>query len=119
MFSDEFIVDEIIDFLLAGTQTTMMTTQTVLSHFATDLESLERVRKELRETLGERDLLGLDHDDCQSLSYLGNVIYEALRYNPPVAGNSFLGVFTETKLGNMTIRPDVTLSINVYGLHYN
>lgn len=48
MFSDEFIVDETIDFLVAGTQTTMLTTQTVLSHFSTDTESLERVRRELK-----------------------------------------------------------------------
>ena len=40
VFNEEGIVDELIDFLIAGTQTTQYITQTVLAHFATDPESL-------------------------------------------------------------------------------
>ena len=46
IFNDEFIVDELLDFLAAGTQTTQIAAQTLLSHFATDSESLERIRQE-------------------------------------------------------------------------
>ena len=119
VFSDEFIVDELIDFLVAGTQTTMLTTQTVLSHFATDRESLQRVRKELVDTIGEKDAFSLEHDDCQSLTYLGYVIQEALRYNPPAPGTSHMEFPGDTQIAGMTIRSDVVLSINIYGLHYN
>ena len=55
IFSEEFIVDELIDFLTAGTQTTQYTTQTILSHFATDPESLKRVREEYEENIGQVD----------------------------------------------------------------
>lgn len=58
IFSEEFIVDELIDFLTAGTQTTQYTTQTILSHFATDPESLKRVRKEYDENIGRDDDAG-------------------------------------------------------------
>ena len=40
IFTEEFIVDELLDFLIAGTQTTSNTAQMCLSHFATDPESL-------------------------------------------------------------------------------
>ena len=39
-FPDEVIVDEMMDFFVAGASTTQLTTQTILSHFATDHESL-------------------------------------------------------------------------------
>lgn len=74
VFSEDFIVDELIDFLAAGTQTSQMSAQTVLSHFATDKDSLSKVRNELSETLNGRDLLSLNHDDCQDLTYLSYVI---------------------------------------------
>lgn len=57
VFDDEDIVDECIDFMIAGTQTTQLTTQFVLSHFMTDPESLARARAEfeiIRE--GEKNL---------------------------------------------------------------
>ena len=46
IFTEEVIIDELCDFLIAGTQTTYLTTQTVLSHFALDPQSVSRVRKE-------------------------------------------------------------------------
>ena len=46
VFTEEAIVDELIDLLSASTAFTQIITQTVLAHFATDAESLERVRAE-------------------------------------------------------------------------
>ena len=40
VFTEEVIVDEIVDFMIAGTMTTMTVSQTILSHFATDSASL-------------------------------------------------------------------------------
>ena len=36
IFTEEVIVDELLDFLVAGTQTTSNTAEVCLSHFATD-----------------------------------------------------------------------------------
>lgn len=78
VFTEEVIVDELCDFLVAGTQTTQMVTQTVLSHFATDPESLSRVRAEFDkvksteggDTLREK----LTMESCQDMIYLNHVI---------------------------------------------
>ena len=51
VFSDNAIVDELVDFLIAGTQTTQFVTQTVLAHFATDPASLKRIRDEFNSVL--------------------------------------------------------------------
>ena len=84
IFTEEFIVDELCDFLIAGTQTTQLTTQTVLSHFATDPESLSRIRSEFDQVLlaqssstsDEETMLkkGITMESCQELTYLGFVI---------------------------------------------
>ena len=49
IFTDEFIVDELLDFFLAGMVTTMSATQTMLCHFIKDPKSLKRVRDEFEK----------------------------------------------------------------------
>lgn len=83
VFSDEDIIDELIDFMVAGTQTTNVTTQYAMSHFATDPESLKRARAEFDQVIA-KDCKDLDKtemlqekfnmESCQDLSYLGYVI---------------------------------------------
>ena len=51
IFTEEVIIDELIDFLVAGSQTTQFTTQTMLAHFATNKASLERVRAEFNSVI--------------------------------------------------------------------
>ena len=51
-FPDDVIVDEIMDFFVAGAQTTQLTTETIIGHFATDPESLQEVRQEFEEKIG-------------------------------------------------------------------
>ena len=46
IFNEQAIVDELVDFTIAGTQTTQIVTQNVMAHFATDPVSLKRVRDE-------------------------------------------------------------------------
>ena len=75
----------------------MLTIQTVLSHFATNPESLARVRAEFDSEIESSRGLAFDSADyvtmlrqdptleaCSDLTYLSYVIQEALRYNPPV-----------------------------------
>ncbi len=91
----------------------------MLAHFATDPKSLKRVRNELTKVLEDKELLDLSHDDCQNLSYLSCVIQESLRYNPPGPATTEFSFSQEAKIANLTIRPDVRLMINIYGLHRN
>ena len=46
VFTDEIIVDELIDFFGAASETTQNATQTIVSHFVKNKASLARVRKE-------------------------------------------------------------------------
>lgn len=46
IFTDEFIVDELLDFFLAGVQTTQFATQTMLSYFSKNPDGLAKVRQE-------------------------------------------------------------------------
>jgi len=47
VFTEEFIIDELIDFFIAASATTQNATQTILGHFATSPDSVERARKEV------------------------------------------------------------------------
>lgn len=125
VFNEDDIIDEVLDLLVAGTQTTQYISQTILAHYITDPESLSRTRAEFkkvcedngetRETLSEN----VTFDLCSDLEYLGNVILEALRLYPVATGTSPYWFENGAKLGNLYMQPKETFFINVYGLHRN
>jgi cytochrome P450 len=127
VFTEEIIVDELCDFLIAGTATTQMTTQTVLVHFATNKASLERVRAEFYSNTGvSKDLSyeemareSITMENCGDLSYLTNVIYEALRVNSPAPTSSHLHFEKDTKIGGLHVKAYDPILINIYPMHYN
>ena len=99
MFGEEDIIDELIDFFFAGTLTTQFATQTIVCHFATSSKSLGKVRNEfeyqmedlLYEDASLKDLKKKElmkrittFDTISSLTYLNQVVMEALRLRPPV-----------------------------------
>ena len=99
MFTEEYIIDELIDFFFAGQQTTQYATQTIVSHFATCPESVKKVRDEFEyfmedkmyedESLANKSkkdqLRYTTSFEClNGLAYLNQVVLEALRFNPPV-----------------------------------
>jgi cytochrome P450 len=47
-FSDEEIADEMLDFLIAGTETSSGVAQNLMMHFADSPEDLERLRQEIK-----------------------------------------------------------------------
>ena len=53
IFTDVFIVDELLDFFAAATVTTMNASQTIVGHFCTDKQSLIRVRDEFDKLIRE------------------------------------------------------------------
>ena len=54
IFTDDFIVDELMDFFFAGTLTTQYSTQTMLTHFVHEPESLKRTRDEFKKVVKEQ-----------------------------------------------------------------
>ena len=53
VFTNEFIVDELMDFFFAGTLTTQYTTQSIVTHFVHKPESLKKTRDEFRKVAEE------------------------------------------------------------------
>ena len=54
MFTDEFITDEMVGFFGAATETTHNTFQTILTYLMRTKPSLERMRDEYTQVLGQR-----------------------------------------------------------------
>jgi len=130
VFSDEDIIDELLDFLVAGTQTTQMTTQYALACLMTEPECLARVRAEFDPLLGSNDSTGLTNieevfktklglDSISDLTYLGFVCQEALRQNPIAPVSSPYSFERDTKAGNLKINANEIIMINIWGLHHN
>ena len=126
VFTIDVIIDELADFIVAGTQTTQFTTQTVLSHFATDKESLERLRAEFEQNIDTKGKTfaevvkdNINIESLNDLSYLSNVIYEALRFNPPAANTSHLHFEKDTKIGDFEVKAFDPMIINIFHMHFN
>ena len=51
IFTDEFIIDELVDFFMAASGTTNLATRTMVAHFAKCPDSLARVRKEFEDAI--------------------------------------------------------------------
>ena len=99
VFTDEFIIDELLDFFGAAAVTSQMTTTTVIAHFIKCPADLQRVRDEIQamkeaqikqdpslKDLSKVELLKriVTLDNCMDLTFLANVINEAMRFEPPV-----------------------------------
>ena len=104
-----------------------MITQTVLVHFATNKANLDRVRTEFDQvsetenTLDSETLVreSVTIDNCSDLTYLGNVINEALRMNPPVGASSHLQFEKDVTVGGVLIKAYDPMLINILPMHYN
>ena len=58
-------------------------------------------------------------ENITELSYLSNVIYEALRYNPPAPGCTPYHFETDTKVGGILVKAYDPLLINTYSMHHS
>ena len=72
VFTDELIVDELIDFYLTASVPSEAATQTIVSHFIKDPESLEEIRKEFDKVREQND--GELEEDLEELVDLDVVL---------------------------------------------
>lgn len=135
VFTDEFIIDELLDFFFAAMVTTQYTTQTMVSHFIKDKESLKRVRNEFNDKLSEdiknycmqdgkietekmlKDLCIIDN--CQDLDYLSRVIYEVLRFGSPTVATTNFTVQQDFTSGKFGFKKGDLIQIFIKSLHTN
>ena len=55
VFTEDDVIDEILDLMVAGTITTQLATQTCLGHLMTEPESMKRLRAEFAELDGVKE----------------------------------------------------------------
>jgi len=135
VFTDEFIIDELMDFFFAATGTTLLASTTIVGHFATTPASLQRVRDEFRQmctesddwvatdasTLSQMEFLKkyVTLTNCQDLTYLDWVTSETLRFMNPAPNGSSACLTQDTTIGKYLIKAGDAFQVNINGLHYN
>ena len=135
IFTDDDIIDELVDFLLAGTQTTAYAILTMLSHLAKSKESMQAVRAEFNKsasippTEGEGSetfdqkfatlMSSATLEYIQEQEYLSWVLNETLRHQSSIRQNTGVRCDHNMKLGGFNIRANDSLMINFQSLHHN
>ncbi|MGA9602959.1 MAG: cytochrome P450 [Methyloceanibacter sp.] len=80
-FDRQQVIDEMKQYLWAGTETTALTLAWSLYLLSMHPEALERIRAEARAVCGERDP---EWNEVQQLTYTRMVIQETMRLFPPI-----------------------------------
>jgi enediyne biosynthesis protein E7 len=114
-FTPAQMVDEVKQYLWAGTETTALTLSWCFYLLSVHPEAAERVRREGEAVLGGRAPAG---DDIQALSYTRAVIQETMRLYPPVW--SIIRVaLEEDEIGGHKVRPGDKIVLSTYAIHHS
>ena len=114
-FDRQQAIDEIKQYLWAGTETTALTLAWALYQAAKSPEVADRIRQEGIEVYGDRDPTAADYG---SLAYTRAVIQETMRLYPPIWG--LIRVATKPdEIGGKEIRPGDRVVLFAYGTHHS
>ncbi|MGZ5918791.1 MAG: cytochrome P450, partial [Hyphomicrobium sp.] len=110
-FDHQQAIDELKQYLWAGTETTALTLAWALYETARRPEAAERIRKEGEEVYGDREPTAADYS---ALAYTRAVIQETMRLYPPIWG--LIRVATENdEIGGKPILPGDRIVLFAYG----
>lgn len=113
-FDEQQVMDEMKQYLWAGTETTALTLTWCFYLLNLYPEVAERIRKEGEDTYGDRTPAW---NDIHGLSYTRSVIQETMRLYPPVW--SFIRVAkAEDEIAGHTIRPGDKIVLCAYVVHH-
>ncbi|MEU3752696.1 cytochrome P450 [Streptomyces olivoreticuli] len=112
---DRQVLDQVVTFLVAGSETTASTLAFVFHLMGTLPEVEKRVHAEVDEALGGRTPV---YDDLPALPYTRNVITEALRLYPP-SWMAMRVAAEDTELGGRHIPAGTMILYSAYALHHN
>jgi cytochrome P450 len=134
IFTDDLIVDELLDFFIAAAITTQYATQTAVSHFIKSPDSLARIRDEFNSVKDEalKDDSSLKIADreaflrkfvtlerVQDLEYLNCVMQEVLRWESPAQNTSQFEVTEQFTMRGVTYPKGTQFNFTMNGLHMN
>ncbi|KAK1653818.1 hypothetical protein QYE76_071623 [Lolium multiflorum] len=110
--TDDQLMMLLFEVVMAGTDTTLMTTEWAMFEIARHPEIQERLCREIQEVCGD-DRVTEDH--LPRLPYLNAVFHETLRLHPAASVLPPRFVHETTTLGGYEIPAGTELMINVYG----
>ncbi|XP_047333566.1 geraniol 8-hydroxylase-like [Impatiens glandulifera] len=105
---------EIIEFFIAGTDTTSSTLEWAMTELFRHPTSMENAKNELKRVVG----LGkqVEESDIDRLPYLGAVLKETIRMHPPAPFLVPRQVYTEVNLCSYTIPKGAQVLVNVWAI---
>ncbi|SEB38632.1 cytochrome P450 [Terriglobus roseus] len=112
--SDELILSESMQLLVAGHETSSNALSWLLYLLSSRPETLERVRQEFDEVLGDAPL---DHADVTKCVYTTQVIQEGLRLYPPFWMVDREAI-ADDRIGDVVIPAGSMVIVHVYGAHH-
>ena len=108
-------VDEMKQYLWAGTETTALTLAWALYLTSRYPEAAERIRREGEATYGDREPTAADYS---TLAYTRAVIQETMRLYPPIWG--LIRIADEPdEIGGKEIKPGDRIVMFAYGVHHS
>lgn len=112
--SDEMVLSESMQLLVAGHETSSNGLSWLLYLLSTHPEALDRVRDEFDRVLGDRPL---NQGDVMSFPFTAQVIHEALRLYPPFWMIDRVAV-NDDRAGDTVIPAGSMVIVYVYGAHH-
>ncbi len=114
-FDAQQAIDELKQYLWAGTETTALTLAWALYETSRRPEAADRIRREGEEVFANREPSAGDYS---ALAYTRAVIQETMRLYPPIWG--LIRVAAEADvIGGKEIRPGDRVALFAYGAHHN
>jgi cytochrome P450 len=114
-FDQQQAIDELKQYLWAGTETTALTLAWAMYLTSKHPEAADRIRKEGETTYGDRDPTAADYS---ALAYTRAVIQETMRLYPPIWG--LIRVATKADvIGGKEVKPGDRVVLFAYGAHHN
>jgi cytochrome P450 len=114
-FDHQQAVDEMKQYLWAGTETTALTLAWALYLTARHAEAAERIRNEGEATYGDREPTAADYS---ALAYTRAVIQETMRLYPPIWGLIRVAAQADV-IDGKAIRPGDRIVMFAYGAHHD
>jgi cytochrome P450 len=112
--SDELILSESMQLLVAGHETSSNSLSWLLYLLSARPDVLERMRQEFDEVLGDAPLT---HGDVPKFEYVTQVVQESLRLYPPFWMIDRVAV-EDDRVGDNVIPAGSTVIVYVYGAHH-
>jgi cytochrome P450 len=112
--SDELVLSESMQLLVAGHETSSNGLSWLLYLLSTRPETLEQVRQEFEAVLGDAPL---GHADLPRLEFTTQVIQEGLRLYPPFWMIDRMAL-ADDQVGDLAIPKGSTVIVYVYGAHH-